>query len=125
MTSKKPPSRRPSRPTGTRLSSTQRIPGQHLNLGRLFHVTGDVASAEAGYRQAVAVALCGMAIAPGSTWLVALEDRGSADEALAGYDRALALDPDLADAHHNSAWLCERLGRPSEALRRLSAAGAS
>lgn len=93
--------------------------GAHVNLGRLFHLAGDVATAEAHYRRAVAAAP-----ADAIAWFnlaVALEDRGSAGEALATYDRALAVDPGLADAHHNSARLCERLGRPAEALRRLAA----
>jgi tetratricopeptide (TPR) repeat protein len=85
----------------------------------LLHLAGDVSAAEAHYRRAVAAAS-----ADAIAWFnlaVALEDRGSAGEALAAYDRALAVDPGLADAHHNSARLCERLGRPAEALRRLSA----
>ncbi|HJW74624.1 MAG TPA: tetratricopeptide repeat protein [Thermoleophilia bacterium] len=93
--------------------------GAHVNLGRLLHLAGDVATAEAHYRRAIAAAS-----ADAIAWFnlaVVLEDRGSAGEALAAYDRALAVDPGLADAHHNSARLCERLGRPAEALRRLSA----
>jgi len=37
------------------------------------------------------------------------------------YDRALALDPDFADAHFNVAGLCEQLGRGADALRHYHA----
>ncbi len=45
---------------------------------------------------------------------VALEDLGREREALAAYERAIALDPVDSDAHFNAANLCERL-RDTEA----------
>lgn len=52
---------------------------------------------------------------------IALEDLKRPGEALARYDRALALAPDMADAHHNAAKLCEQLGDRQGALRHYSA----
>ncbi len=50
---------------------------------------------------------------------MALEDLGREGDALAAYENAVALDPQNADAHYNAANLCERLGRPADALRHL------
>jgi len=50
---------------------------------------------------------------------VALEDLGRPADALAAYEKAIALDPRNADAHYNAANLCERLGRPADAVRHL------
>ena len=41
--------------------------------------------------------------------------------AMQHYERALALDPDFADAHYNLAGLCEQLGRGADALRHYRA----
>ncbi len=93
--------------------------GARLNLGRLLHLAGDPSAAEAHYRRAID-ALPEDPIA----WFnlgTALEDRGRDAEALAAYDHALALDPGLCDAHFNASRLCERLARPVDALRHLSA----
>jgi tetratricopeptide (TPR) repeat protein len=93
--------------------------GAHLNLGRLLHERGDLASAERHYRLALA--------APDQSALaafnlgIALEDQGLPDEALRSYLLALAADPGLADAHFNAARLLEAGGRKVEALRHLGA----
>jgi tetratricopeptide (TPR) repeat protein len=93
--------------------------GAHLNLGRLLHEAGDAGAAEGHYRRALearpgdAVALFDLG--------VALEDRGRLEESLGVYRRALEAEPALADAHHNAARLCERLGRRAEAVRHLAA----
>ena len=50
---------------------------------------------------------------------MALEDLERPSDALAAYERALSLDPTNADAHYNAANLCERLGRPADALCHL------
>ncbi len=94
-------------------------PGAHLNLGRLLHEAGDATAAESHYRRALEAD-------PSDpiAWFnlgVALEDRERAEAALAAYQRALSADAGLADAHHNAARLCERLGRRAEALRHLGA----
>ena len=44
---------------------------------------------------------------------VSVEDQGRTSEAIAAYDRALALDPTMADAHFNLARLYEVIGRKS------------
>ena len=40
-----------------------------------------------------------------------LEETGRADDAVASYHRALAADPDFADAHYNLGLLLDALGR--------------
>src|SRR5260221_122926 len=51
---------------------------------------------------------------------IALEDLNRPDEAIAAYERALALDPEFADAHYNVSQLHEARGRRQQALRHLS-----
>jgi len=82
----------------------------HVNLGRLLHEAGELEAAEAHYRAAPddATALFNLG--------VVLEDRGRLAEARAAYDGALRIDPDNADAHHNAAGVCERLGDREGAL---------
>ncbi len=46
-----------------------------------------------------------------------LEDRSRAAEALPCYERAVAADPDLADAHYNLGLLYEHAGRQRDAVR--------
>jgi tetratricopeptide (TPR) repeat protein len=85
----------------------------HVNLGSLIGRLGDYAGAEAHYRRAVA-------LKPNPTHLVclggALAAQGGPDEANQQseeeslYRRALALDPDYADAHQNLAWLLLKRG---------------
>ncbi|HEY4031618.1 MAG TPA: tetratricopeptide repeat protein [Caulobacteraceae bacterium] len=41
---------------------------------------------------------------------------GRADEALASFDQAIALDPDYADAHHSRGVVLRELGRPEDAV---------
>ena len=52
---------------------------------------------------------------------VALEDQQRPHEAVASYERSLALDPALADAHYNIGRLQEQLGDARGALRHFSA----
>ena len=49
-------------------------------------------------------------------------DLGRADEALASYERAIAVKPDFADAQHLRADLLRRFGRTEEALAGFDAA---
>lgn len=82
------------------------------NLGRVLH-EGDapaaVATAEAYYRLAI---LCDDSVA--LYWFnlgVSVEDQGRVAEAISAYERALAIDPYLADAHFNLARLLELVGK--------------
>ncbi|HEY4181564.1 MAG TPA: tetratricopeptide repeat protein [Kofleriaceae bacterium] len=86
----------------------------HNNLGRLLHeqpveAGGGAAAAEAHYR----LALCSRSDVA-LYWFnlgVAMEDQGRASEAISAYERALAIDNSLADAHFNIARQYEQLGR--------------
>jgi tetratricopeptide (TPR) repeat protein len=87
-----------------------------LNLGRLLHIEGRLREAEQVYRGQKApepLLLYNLA--------VLLEDLEREPEALAAYREALALDPELADAHFNLARLHERAGQAKDALRHLLA----
>lgn len=89
------------------------------NLGRLLHENGDLAQAEATYRQ-------GIARCPAEGVLrfnlgVLLEDADRRLEAATAYREALKSSPDMADAHYNLALLCEAAGLHREAVRHLSA----
>jgi tetratricopeptide (TPR) repeat protein len=88
-----------------------------VNLGRLLHEAGELASAEANYRLALRTR-------PGDPTAsfnlgVALEDLRRPNEAVRAYEQALDADPEYADAHYNLAQLHERLGHPRNALRHL------
>ena len=52
---------------------------------------------------------------------VALEDLNRFEEALASYDLALQIDPNLADAHFNAGRLHGKLGKSQGAIRLYSA----
>ncbi len=90
-----------------------------LNLGAML--------SEAG-RYAELAMLCGEALrhGPVSALLhfnhgVALDHLERLDEAAASYERSLALDPTLADAHYNLGRLHEQLGDKRAALRHFNA----
>jgi tetratricopeptide (TPR) repeat protein len=87
-----------------------------LNLGRLMHIGGRLLEAEQVYRGTdAAEAILSFNLA------VLLEDLQREPEAIAAYREALALDPQLADAHFNLARLYERAGNPKDTLRHLLA----
>lgn len=94
-------------------------PDALVNLGRLFHESGDLARAESRYRAAVdadpahAVARFNLG--------VALEDRGRLSEAMGAYRAALERDNELPSAHFNLARLMERAGDLEGAVRHLAA----
>jgi tetratricopeptide (TPR) repeat protein len=93
---------------------------QHLeariNLGRLLHLAGRLSEAERVYRSAErAEPLLTFNLA------VLLEDLGREPDAILAYREALALDPELADAHFNLARLYERARDPKASLRHLLA----
>jgi len=87
-----------------------------INLGRLLHLAGHLDEAERIYRAAhepEPLVLFNLG--------VLLEDSGREAEAIAAYREALALDPQLADAHYNLARLHERAQNPKASLRHLLA----
>lgn len=88
------------------------IADAHNNLGRLHHDGGELALAESHYR----IAIC-LADSVALYWFnlgVVVEDRARTAEAIACYERALAIDPDLADAHYNLARLYELTSRQAD-----------
>jgi tetratricopeptide (TPR) repeat protein len=97
-----------------------RIDPQHvessINLGRLLHVAGHLDEAEKVYRSAdKAEPLVAFNLA------VLLEDMARESDAIVAYREALAIDPQLADAHFNLARLYERARNPKASLRHLLA----
>ena len=87
-----------------------------INLGRLFHLAGRLGDAERVYRGSTKPEpLLAFNLA------VLLEDLNKDAEAIVVYREALALDPQLADAHFNLARLYERARNPKASLRHLLA----
>ena len=87
-----------------------------INLGRLLHIAGRLDEAERIYRGAQkAEPLLAFNLA------VLLEDLNKEPDAIIAYREALALDPQLADAHFNLARLFERSRDPKASLRHLLA----
>jgi tetratricopeptide (TPR) repeat protein len=98
------------------LAADARHAQARLNLGRLLHLNGELDEAERIYRVAIGVdALLAFNLA------VLLEDAKREEEAVAMYRDALALDPELADAHFNLARLHERAGDTQSCFRHLLA----
>lgn len=92
----------------------------HVNLGRHFHVGGELGRAEPHYREAVR--LDPDDPTPHFNLGVLLEELGRREEAIHAYRQAVLRDPDFADAHCNLGLLLESLGRRQEAVRHLMAA---
>jgi tetratricopeptide (TPR) repeat protein len=92
----------------------------HVNLGRLYHLTGERGRAEAQYRDAVRLAPDDPV--PHFNLGVLMEEQGRREEAAHAYLQAVSRDPDFADAHCNLGLLLESLGRRQEAARHLMAA---
>jgi tetratricopeptide (TPR) repeat protein len=86
-----------------------------VNLGRMLHLRGSHLDAEAVYRGGGSHPLLLFNLA------VLLEDLNRNAEAIAAYREALAIDPELTDAHFNLARLYELAGDPRAALRHLLA----
>src|ERR1700677_3405018 len=87
-----------------------------INLGRLFHLAGRLGDAESIYRGSQKPEpLLAFNLA------VLLEDLNREPDAIVAYREALALDPQLADAHFNLARLYERARNPKASLRHLLA----
>jgi len=83
-----------------------------FNMGALAGASGDAATAESLARRALDVNP-----AQSGAWVIlgnlALE-RGDLDQALSGYARAIALDPDRGEAHYGRALALGALGRGVE-----------
>jgi tetratricopeptide (TPR) repeat protein len=87
-----------------------------INLGRLLHMQGRLPEAERVYRDADrAEPYLAFNLA------VLLEDLHRESDAILAYREALAMDPQLADAHFNLARLYERARDPKASLRHLLA----
>jgi len=87
-----------------------------INLGRLLHLQGHLKEAEQVYRSAhqpEPLLIFNLA--------VLLEDLDREPDAIVAYREALALDPQLADAHFNLARLYDRARNPKASLRHLLA----
>ena len=91
----------------------------YLNLGAMWDAAGR-------YSELVRLSDAALQHCPNSALLhfnraVALDHLDRLDEAAAGYERSLALDPTLADAHFNLAELHKEAGDERGALRHYSA----
>ena len=94
-----------------------RDPGILNNLAGALQAEGSNTKAEARFREAIALAPDYAAALSGLGSLLAQGDElGDAEEAVALLERALALDPSIADVRVNFAKACDRLGRYQEAL---------
>lgn len=84
----------------------------HNNVGRLHHDRNELALAESCYRLAICasdrVALYWFNLG------VVLEDQGRTGESIVAYERALALDALMADAHYNLARQIELVARKAD-----------
>jgi tetratricopeptide (TPR) repeat protein len=88
-----------------------------VNYGRLLHEEDDLPAAEAQYR--AVLDHTDNAFAAYNLGLI-LEDRRDVAAAAKAYERALAADPDLAEAHFNLARLCEASGDARGAIRHFN-----
>jgi tetratricopeptide (TPR) repeat protein len=89
-----------------------------VNLGRLLHESGRTDDAEEQYRAALDTTE--NAFAAYNLGLI-LEDRREFAAAITAYERAIAADPALPDAHFNLARLCEATGDAKSAIRHFNA----
>ena len=85
-----------------------------INLGRLLHDAGRLAEAEASYRHVLSVREHALAA---YNLGVVLEDQARPTDAIQAYARAIAADPQLAEAHYNLARLYEQRGDQRAAIR--------
>jgi len=89
----------------------------HLNLGRLLHEQGEVASAETHYRRALALRPDDATAA--FNLGVALQDRKRWRPAVVAYRRAVEIDPGYADAYYNLAAVYGKLGDRALGIQNL------
>ncbi|MPZ77689.1 MAG: tetratricopeptide repeat protein [Deltaproteobacteria bacterium] len=92
----------------------------HLNLGRLYHDSGELEKAEAHYRAAAESAPADPA--PRFNLGVLFDDAKRPQAASRAYREAIELDPAFADAHYNLGLLCDSLGNKAEALAHFRSA---
>jgi tetratricopeptide (TPR) repeat protein len=102
---------------GEALRLEPELAAARINLGRLLHEQGEAQLAEAEYRRVLdrgdhAVAAYNLG--------VVLEDLRRPREAVQAYARALAADPNLAEAHYNLARLYEKEGDRQAAIRHFN-----
>jgi tetratricopeptide (TPR) repeat protein len=88
-----------------------------VNLGRLLHEAGQRAEAEAQYRQVLSTREHPLAA---YNLGVLLEDLKRDTDAIQAYARAIAADPELAEAHFNLARLYEQRGDQRAAIRHFN-----
>jgi tetratricopeptide (TPR) repeat protein len=89
----------------------------HVNLGRMYHESGELAKADAHYRAAARLDPRDAVV-----WFnlgVLCEDARKPAQAVTFYKRAVAVDPEFADAHFNLGLLLDAVGRRSEAMGHL------
>ena len=89
----------------------------YINLGRMLHEAKRYPNAEHVYREGVKA--CSDAVLHFNLGVL-LDDTGRKAEAAAAYERAVALDPELADGHYNLGLLCQELARPKDAIRHMA-----
>ncbi|HEX6307184.1 MAG TPA: tetratricopeptide repeat protein [Longimicrobiales bacterium] len=90
------------------------LPEPRVNLGRLLHEAGRRAEAGTQYRRVLAVREHALAA---YNLGVLLEDMHRETDAIHAYARAIAADPELAEAHYNLARLYEQRGDRRAAIR--------
>ena len=101
------------------IAANARHAGAYANLGRLLHARKDFDASEAVYRDGLT--WCSRDATLLFNLAVVLEDAQRPAEAADTYRAALAVSPDLPEAHYNLALLCEATGLKQEAIRHLSA----
>lgn len=104
---------------GSAVRAEPRSPEAHFNLGTMLQIGGDLDAARAEWEEALnldphdALAITAVAAADAV--------KGDLASAEAGLRRALALDPRIAIAHYDLARICDRTGRPQEAVAEYEA----
>lgn len=89
-----------------------------INRALLLHEARRFTDAERACREAIET--CGNDPVLLYNFGVLLEDMDRKPEAVRAYEAALLGDPAMADGHYNLALLCEKLGKPKEAIRHMS-----
>ncbi|HXG51711.1 MAG TPA: tetratricopeptide repeat protein [candidate division Zixibacteria bacterium] len=92
----------------------------HLNLGKLYHDSGEWRKAETHYGAAARCAPDDPV--PRFNLGVLFEDMRRPNDAAAAYREAIRLDPRFADAHYNLGLLLESLGKKADAIAHLRSA---
>ncbi len=100
------------------IDADRRYLDAYINLGRLLHEAKRYARAERVYRDGIDA--CGDDPVLLFNLGVLLDDMKRLTEAMDAYSAALRADPTLADGHYNLALLCEKLGKPKDAIRHLA-----